>query len=379
MNGDMKEYRYGREFFELKVPLVQRCFIFILLAILVGAFAWAYFGSIDIVVKAEAVLRPSANISTVKNSVPGKMIAKRFLNGQAVKRGDVLWTIDDKAVRVEQGILEEQRTRGTRKLQSLRLVENAFLSGINCVPESDADAYARAGAYFSERTRLQLSSNKTSMDLDREKTLPANMRQPQKVKELELDSGISKAASDSFEAQEKLKLKSEIEALESQNEELQKRLADIALELSQMSITAPLDGVVDELQKTNEDDYLFAGEEVVRIIPGGNEELKAQINVDSRDIARIVEGMQVNLRFTSLPPSEYGQLSGRITKVPADSTTVSNMPALFVLEASLPSKSLSSRKGEVVVLKSGMVAEARILIERKRVLRYLLEKLDFLS
>jgi multidrug resistance efflux pump len=379
MSGDMGDYRYGREFFELKIPKVQSYFVFILLAVLLGAFIWCYFGSIDIVVKAEAVLRPSANISTLKNSVTGKIIVKNFSNGQRVQRGDLLWKIDGTAALMEREILEGQLRRGLAKAKSFMLVDAALTLGDNRIPESESDAYARADAYFTALSRLRLSCQKATRELEREKALPQNMRETQKIKDLELDSSIAEAERNSFEAQETLKVKNEIENLDTENEDVRKSLANIEQELSGMSIVAPLDGVIDELKKTNEGDYLFAGEEVVRIIPGGDEVLKAQLSVDSRDIARIAKGMTVNLRFSALPPSEYGQLPGKITQVPADSSSVENAPAVYVLEASLPTETMASRKGEIIRLKAGMVAEARIIIERKRIFRYILEKLDFTS
>lgn len=55
--------------------------------------------------------------------------------------------------------------------------------------------------------------------------------------------------------------------------------------------------------KLNTGDYIFAGEEILRIIPQNEEKLKAKIYIDPSYIARVKVGNPVKIKFQGLPPS----------------------------------------------------------------------------
>ena len=65
--------------------------------------------------------------------------------------------------------------------------------------------------------------------------------------------------------------------------------------------------------------------------------------------------------------------------MPADANASSGGTAFFDVEATLDRAFVENRRGERVELIPGMVAEARIVVKRERILRLILEKLDFLT
>jgi multidrug resistance efflux pump len=205
------------------------------------------------------------------------------------------------------------------------------------------------------------------------------MTTAQKVRDLETEAQLAKIALEAYRAQERLRLQDEKSALAAEREALAKRRIDLERQRVDAEVRAPLDGTVEELKKVNPGDFLLVGEEVARLVPTGADRLKLELQVDNRDIAEIRAGMAVTVRFTALPPSEYGQLEARVATVPADATAQANQPVVFIVEASVAQPWLENKRGDRIVLKPGMGAEARILIKRKNILRFLLEKLDFLS
>jgi len=144
-------------------------------------------------------------------------------------------------------------------------------------------------------------------------------------------------------------------------------------------VRSPIAGRVEELRRLDAGDNLFAGEEVLRVVPERSGGLDLQLRVDPRDIAELRQGMAIVLKFPGLPPSQYGTVGARVTRVPADANTSSAGTAFFDVEATLDRAFVENRRGERVELIPGMVAEARIVVKRERILRLILEKLDFLT
>lgn len=174
-----------------------------------------------------------------------------------------------------------------------------------------------------------------------------------------------------LQAEEKLK------ALTTAIHAQERKIADLERAIKDSTIVSPISGKIDETRKLNVGDTVFAGEEILRIIPETDSSLKAEIVLDATDIARIQLGQTVYLRFPGLPPSKFGQVEGVVSSIPADVTIAGNN-ATFVLEADLHTPFLTTSDGERIQLRPGVGAEGRIVIDRDSVLRMILRKLDFL-
>lgn len=379
MVDDLKDYHHSRDFFERRIPGVFTWFLAIVLLVFAGALTWAALGEIDIVVKAPALLRPERNVSTLKNAVSGPVAIKAFVHGQQVQQGDLLWRVDTTALEVDRANAALQELRTAAKARTLAAYEQAVLADENTVPGTEHEAQTRAAVYFSDTARLTLTWKKAVQAWEREKELPASMTTGQKVRDLETEAQLARIALEGYRAQERLRLQDEKTTLAAEREALAKRRADLERQKVDAEVRAPLAGTVEELKRVNPGDYLLVGEEVARLVPAGAERLKLELAVDNRDIAELRPGMAVTVRFTSLPPSEFGQLDAVVTTVPADTSAQPNQSTVFLVEASVDQPWLENKRGERIVLKPGMGADARILLKRKNILRFLLEKLDFLT
>jgi len=144
MNDDLKDFHYSRDFFEMRTPLVCTWFIAIVVFIMLGMFAWAWFGEIDVVVKASAILRPLQNVSTLKNAVTGPVIAKYYSQGKLVKKGDILWKVDSSAYSIDLRNNLLQKSRMDSKLSVMRSFASSVIAGENTIIPSDEEAWAKA-------------------------------------------------------------------------------------------------------------------------------------------------------------------------------------------------------------------------------------------
>jgi multidrug efflux pump subunit AcrA (membrane-fusion protein) len=363
----------------LKTKPLFAWYIGFLLLVLAAALAWSWFGRMDVVVRANALIRPTGDISTVKNAVGGQVALKTFSKGRRVAKGELLFKIDATPFDVELRNSETRLARVEARRRELALYSGALDAGENIVPKGEAAAFARALVYFSDVERLDLAHTKAQEAWQKEKSLPSSMTLPQKLRDLEFEERRTRIDSEGYEAQARLKLREDLEATEQEFEGLGKRVAELRSLIRDCEVRSPIAGVVEELMKLNSGDHLFVGEELLRIVPEGEGGLNLELRVDARDIAGIREGMRVSLRFPGLPPSKYGTLEGRIDRVPADAGAETGTSLFYSLDASLAKSYLESRAGERVLLKPGMSADARIIVKSERILQLILEKLDFLS
>jgi multidrug resistance efflux pump len=375
---ELSAYNPSSDFFKNKTPAILTWFVFIMLAIIVIVFIWISFGEIDIIVKAQGILRHEENTSLIRNTVSGIVVDKQVSHGQTVKKGAMLWKIDTKAIDAE---LEKTRSSLERKedsLSDLYRYEYSVVEGSNLIDKTNQQIYDRAIAYFSEKTRLEIEIQIAKEKLEREKNKPHELIIPVIIKEQELTYELALNNLDTFQSQERVRIHDERTGFIDEIENLKNALVNLQERANNAEIKSPLDGIYDELKMFNIGDYFMTSEEIARIIPLDAENLKVELIVDPRDIAEIAVDTKYYMRFNALAPARFGQIEGVITHIPADTQTVNNSDAAFILYGTVEKPWVTDKNGYYVQLKSGMIANCRIIIKKTTILVFLLEKLNFI-
>ena len=105
--------------------------------------------------------------------------------------------------------------------------------------------------------------------------------------------------------------------------------------------------------------------------------LKVQLMVLNEDIAKTNEGDDINFRIDSLPYQEYGNLEGEITKIGSDATIDPETGmSYYLVDAKLKQHSLTGYNDEQKQVKVGMTVEGHIITDSKKIMYFLLEKLN---
>ena len=91
---DINEMSDSKEVYGERPNPFIAAFIYSLLALLVIALIYSFYGKIEIVATASGMVRPNDDISTVSSLVGGKVTSVAYTDGQVVQNGDVLLTID---------------------------------------------------------------------------------------------------------------------------------------------------------------------------------------------------------------------------------------------------------------------------------------------
>ncbi len=163
-------------------------------------------------------------------------------------------------------------------------------------------------------------------------------------------------------------------------DELTAAIEKLDFQIKEATVKAARSGVANSSVELVKGDTLNAGVTVMTIMPDNESSYKANIYVSNKDIGKLKEGMRVKFNVYALPNSEYGYLNGRITKISKDlKVDEKNGGGCYLVEASIHEKSLYDSKGKELSLKAGMSCQAQMITENKRILKFVLEKMNFLK
>jgi HlyD family secretion protein len=144
-------------------------------------------------------------------------------------------------------------------------------------------------------------------------------------------------------------------------------------------IKAPIAGRIEFINKYNIGDYIPAGKEVLKIIPSLESKYVVELIVKNKDILRIKKDDLIRYRISSYPYKEYGVARGKILKIDQDATNVDNKNYVYKIKASINNYLTKGDKRKYVTYRNNMLTQASIVVDKRRIIYYLLEKLDFLN
>ena len=84
-----------------------------------------------------------------------------------------------------------------------------------------------------------------------------------------------------------------------------------------VTLTAPLDGLILELHKIYPGAVFTEGSVLVTMVPTG-EDLAVEFDISPKDISKLVPGSEIVIQLEALPAQKFGDLAGRLTYLSAD-------------------------------------------------------------
>lgn len=341
-------------------------------------FIWANISKIDEVVNCKVILRPMNPESSIKSINSGQIYSKYFQNDDEVSEGDLLFTLDATVYKTELDAYQKELLKNTNDAFIneiiLQTIENESLPQTS----KNSDAYVKANSYITELHRYQTIISDVKTKLEREQNKPVSLKIPLNITDLQNQLNQNELAFESWKNGQKLATLDTEKALQSAKNSIVSRITELERAIKNSTIYAPISGRISEVTKLNTGDYIFAGEEILRIIPQNEEKLKAEIYIDPSYIARVKVGNPVKIKFQGLPPSRYGMIETEISIVPPDVTYVNGQP-VFIAEAQINSPYLIAKNGQTAKLIPGITAEGRIVTDGSTVMQIILRKLDFMN
>ena len=126
--------------------------------------------------------------------------------------------------------------------------------------------------------------------------------------------------------------------------------------------------------------FVQEGTAIGTIYPESESKYYAEIYVENSDIAKIKEGQEVKFEIAAYPSSEYGYFEGTVENIAKDiSVDQSTGYAYYLVRVKCDNMTLKGKDGEEATLMNGMACQAKIVVDEKNVLTYLLEKIDLMD
>lgn len=153
---------------------------------------------------------------------------------------------------------------------------------------------------------------------------------------------------------------------------IEKQIAEIELNIKNSEVFAPIDGTINMYSDLSTADLVQSGQTIATIIPDTNGTYKLTMFLSSADISEAEINQSVRLRFAAYPYQEYGELVGTVKSISTDVRSSENGMSYYVAEVSIDNKM-------GLELVSGMECEARVVTKQRKIIYWLLEKLDFID
>lgn len=349
--------------------------IFIICLLAVCSVFWLLLGKKEEVVRTLGMVRPVENISFVKSFAGGTVKNIYFTSGQYVEKGALLLRIDDSVSEKERRNLEDLISKIEKKIKDTRLCIESAEKDLMLVHPERAIAYKRMENYFLVKTNLEKTLEINSRLLEEEKALPDFSVASKKLEVLSLNIEKNKSDLEQYKTSFFHSLLSEKEALEIQKENLQTSLFRLLENIKLFSIYAPISGEVQEISSLNCGDNIFTGQEILKIIPSSNDNLRVVLRLPSSQAGLIKEEMKVRLKFPAFPHREFGSLEGQVETILPD-VFFGQKNAEYAVFVKLHGNSLPDKKGISHFLKVGLDTEASIITETGSILSFILKRLE---
>ncbi len=305
-------------------------------------------GAFVLAVRTRGEVRSTKSIVLQAPQVPGLRIVKLATQGQFVKQGDVVVEFD--ASTQEQNLLDRQTT-----VDTVDSAEVTTRASQKMTDESDALSLMTS-EYSLERAKLEASKAEILSVIEGEKD--------------RINVGVSEGSLDLTKATintHKVSQQSDLQRLKTQKDKALRDLGKTKTYLTQMSIRAPVGGVVNILSNFRsggnfgqsdppfrEGDSVWTGAPIAEIPDLGS--MRAELKLDEVDRGRVHRGFAVKVRVDAIPDKEFDAVLDWISPIAALAFRgQQNADKQFPAYATL--KSVDPR------LRPGMSASVDIVIE----------------
>lgn len=161
-------------------------------------------------------------------------------------------------------------------------------------------------------------------------------------------------------------------------ENLSEQLKNVQLSISQTSLTAEKDGVLIYSREYSAGDVISAGELICTIVPA-TDEYRVVMYIPEYSISETFVGQEVEYVIAVAPNIDFGKIYGVITEISQDSfVDQASGQKYYKALATLPFAKLTDKDGQERNLKNGMLVEIHAITGHKKIITWLLEKLNFI-
>jgi membrane fusion protein, adhesin transport system len=352
-----------------------------------GFILWASYAWLDEIVRGEGQIVSSSRPQIIQNLEGGILSELPVKEGEEVQGGDVLARLY--GTQFQSAVDDLQNQIATLEIRRLRLEaelagESAFQAPSSLaarLPEMLASEQALLVARRVNFTQRRESARVVLEQAASEKKLMENLIDEKVVALIEV-TRARKAHADAQKAYDEIVSQTQLEQAQEYSNTL-KELATLRQnlkasqdQLNRTVLVAPMRGVVTNLRITTIGGVVRPGEEIMQIIPVG-EELLVEAQVAPKDIANIRPGQEATIKVSAYDYTIFGTLKGRVVVISADTFKDEQDPRAephYKVLVRVDMAGISDRQAAIAI-RPGMLATVELHTGKKTVLQYLLKPL----
>ena len=404
-------------------PARSSMLLFVVTIVVISIILWASFAELDERTRGVGRVIPTRQIQVVQN-LEGGIIKEIYVReGESVKQGQILVTIDDTGagssfaesktmideltaraarLRAEAGIrefndsLEELKDKTALIDKEKRLYDTNIRRRKSEIAVLEQRLKQRQIELSEAQLDIRTLKSSTKM-IAREIELTQPLFKKGLVSELEFIQLQQKALDKQHElgsAQKNAEtLKSKIVEAGNQIEELVDRQRSEALEelnqvvaeierlsktqvaiedrVERTSVRSPVDGTVKQLLVNTVGGVVQPGMDIMEIVPA-EEKLLIEAKIKPSDIAFLYPGLKAVVKITAYDFAIYGGLDGELVHISADTITDENQEEYYLVRVKTDKNYLGTddNKKKIIV---GMTAQVDIITGKKTIMQYLMK------
>jgi adhesin transport system membrane fusion protein len=379
-------------------------------AILAGSVVVSALIPVQNYVVASGEIEPAGEIQKVQHLEGGVIKDVPVQEGQRVRRGDVLLTLDEgelgtraeqTGTRITNLTLEQRQLRqalGQTAMNSSRPTPTKpspeVMRAFRDVQEQRAMEIEREIRLAQQRISTLKNKRKEYMDevsllkqqtlayesLDKPGAIPhttvleAERRLASTETQLaELNGTIREAEITLVQMRAKLKLDvyEQLAKVTSEKAELQSTLRRESSEVDRLQVRSPVNGIVKSFSVKVLGGIVAPGSVVAEVVPVG-EKLMAFTRVEPKDIGHVAKGQKVELKIQAYDYARYGTVTGRVESISAGTFQDEKTGEPYYKVSVNLNQDYAGRQKNNNLLVPGMTLTADILTDRTSLLWYLL-------
>ncbi len=402
---------------------IGRAILWMIMAVFTSAVLWASFGWIDIVATAQGKIIASGYSKVIQPYETGVIAAISVLDGQVVKKGDVLIELDPTQNRADHDRASNEYRAARVEAARLR----ALIAG-QAVFEVPADAdpqyvalqqqllvdqlaeyHAKVAAAQHlvdqrwsalEQTRENIVRLEATVPMETERAeaykkllehdavtkmdfLQAEGQRIDKVQELAGQRKKVKQDQSALAEAEKRYLamvsefqqarQVELSTTETKASSLVQDVSKAGQKADLQRLTTPIDGVVQQLAVHTVGGVVTPAQQLL-IVVSQEHPVEVEAQVENKDVGFVKEGQPVEIKVETFPFTLYGTIPGRVLTVSDDAAPIEKVGLIYPTRVSMDRGTIQV-EGRQVNLTPGMAVTVEIKTGHRRIIEYLLSPL----
>lgn len=398
---DTLEYEFlpaALEITEKPPAPLGRIVLWLIVGILVTATVWAYLGKTDEVAIATGKIIPDGRSKIVQPVEGGIVTAINVREGQYVKAGEVLITLDSTDKKAD--VASVQQSLEMAKLaRSLLTGGNMYQSVLpsdtisDIINQTDSkrseysvqrDGAVKTLAQSKERlaaTQASLSDLQTQLKVAQDS---GNTSQVYSLQQqiLSQEDRVNSATQTFTQVQanlqsiEKSYSSTRYATIAEQDEkisQLESQLTKAENALALMTIKSPIDGTVHSVATTTVGGVVTTAQQLMIIVPK-NATLVVEASILNRDRGYISTGQEVAIKIDTFPYQRYGIVKGHVSEISPDATDDQKQGSVY--KALITFDKIPTHSGDTkITLTPGMAVSSEVKTGQRRIIEFFLEPL----